>query len=399
VVGGRRSVPMEPEDSESSYEEDKNGGGAFEDDYACSSAHSGAVHSAPIDIFPVNRPPSKKNASTSAQRGNKRRLGSVGAPSTSNDNGGGGGGGDGDDTEGGAGSTTKCINPPSVKKEAVGERGNDLLDHRPMPDADELFSENENALSNFIRLHPQLSLDATSDRTMAAAAALLGDCAVKTRELEQCSKTHDDKFLRRAKQEAGERPCVNGEKCICRWLAIFRFGEATENAFVCREFLLPSQLKTFNESGTLPKTHSKCLLCSRYFMSYVYTLARNSPNFKPTGSIALQAFGNTIGVEDVESETLLYANDVETEDGYSNHVMLYADERWADLASSRGNLGTLLWRPVVRFKSSDYVFETDPVKNEAMLVQVNMSSTVHDKKQDFYQPSSPRAAATRARFD
>jgi hypothetical protein len=131
-------------------------------------------------------------------------------------------------------------------------------------------------------------------------------------------------------------------------------------------------------------------------MSYVYTLARNSPNFKPTGSIALQAYGNTIGINDVESETLLYANDVETEEGYSNHVMLYTDERWADLASSRGNIGTLLWRPVVRFKSSDYVFETDPVNNEAMIVQVNMSSTVNNKKQDFYQPSSPRAAATRA---
>ena len=44
------------------------------------------------------------------------------------------------------------------------------------------------------------------------------------------------------------------------------------------------------------------------------------------------------------------------EDGYSPDAMLYVDEKWTDTAASRGPLGTLLWRPVVRFLASDYVF-------------------------------------------
>ena len=358
-----------------------------------------------FEIFSVKQPPRKRargstantQSSTRAPKRAPKKKVTIAKPEVGESSSAGGGGSGPANNASDPQSTGKIGVP--ISKATVTERGNDLLDHRDMPDADELFSENEHALTNFLRLHPQLSLDATSDRTMSAAAALLGDCAVKTRELENCSKTHDDKFLRPPNLEIGERPCVNGEKCICKWLAVFRYGESSKHAFVCREFLLPSQLDIFNRTGSLPKTHGKCLLCCRYFSTYVYTLARNSPNFKPNGCLALQAFGNTINVDDVESETLTYSNDVEGEEGYSASVMLFADERWAELASSHGNLGTLLWRPVVRFKSSDYKFETNKTTGTPLIVQVAMESERKEKTLDFFQPSSSTAAAMRAQSD
>jgi hypothetical protein len=100
---------------------------------------------------------------------------------------------------------------------------------------------------------------------LTTVAAMVGDYAVPTRELEVVSKTHDDLYLRAARPDSGERPCVNAEKCVCRWVAIFRHGEHTSKAFVCREYLLPSEHAAFLADGTLPRTHTKCLMCARYY--------------------------------------------------------------------------------------------------------------------------------------
>ena len=199
------------------------------------------------------------------------------------------------------------------------------------------------------------------------------------------TKSHDDLFLRRANSQLGERGCVNADKCVCRWLAIFRYGEETDKAFVCREFLLPSQLDEFKRSGRLPKAQGKCLLCCRYFSSYVYTLARTSPNFCPKSCIAVQAFGNVIGCSNPEDEAVSFANDVGSTDGYKPEAMLFADERWTATAASRGELGTLLWRPVVRFNSGDYVFVNDAETGEVRIVQINVGVT-DTVGQDFGRP-------------
>lgn len=44
---------------------------------------------------------------------------------------------------------------------------------------------------------------------------------------------------------------------------------------------------TSSTRGTLPKNVSKCLMCQRYFTSFVYTLARTSPSFCPTSATRL----------------------------------------------------------------------------------------------------------------
>ena len=68
-----------------------------------------------------------------------------------------------------------------------------------------------------------------------------------------------------------------GEKCIACWLAIWRYGDNTDKAFVCKEFLLPEAYALFQRTGDLPEEAGKCLVCTRYFTSYVYRLCRLDP--------------------------------------------------------------------------------------------------------------------------
>jgi len=103
----------------------------------------------------------------------------------------------------------------------------------------------------------------------------------------------------------------------------------------------------------------------------VYTLARNSPSFCPNSSIQLQAFANKIAVDNVGDEALAAASEIGTRDGYHASKMLFVDEKWVETATSRSEISTLLWRPTVRFNSSDYEFVDDPDGNP-MAIQKNM---------------------------
>ena len=231
---------------------------------------------------------------------------------------------------------------------------------------------------------PRRSLDATNERTLSAVAELAKDVAVKTRELEVVSKTYDDDFLRPANANAGERECVNGEKCVCRWLSIFRYGESSEYEFVCREYILPSEAQS--SSGKVTRPHGKCLLCTRYFTTYIYTMARNSPTFCPKSPISLQAFANKISVPCAQDEALSHTNSVGTVDGYRQSVMLFVDEEWTSSKAARDDLGTLIWKPMVRFNSKDYSFVIDSQTKAPKILQVNMGHL--STEQGFGQPSS-----------
>ena len=95
---------------------------------------------------------------------------------------------------------------------------------------------------------------------------LIEKAAIPTRELEVVPKSHDDAYLRPPDPSLGERPCCLGERCICVWMARWRYGDDTDLAFVGTEFLLPSQRAAFERDGAraLPPTPGKCLVCSRY---------------------------------------------------------------------------------------------------------------------------------------
>lgn len=77
------------------------------------------------------------------------------------------------------------------------------------------------------------------------------------------SKKHDDQFLRRANENIGERPCINGDRCLANFIGRVRFGADTDKCFTCTEFLLPDQLERFKAGKGLPATRGKCLLCAR----------------------------------------------------------------------------------------------------------------------------------------
>lgn len=338
----------------------------------------------PDDVFPVNKPPRKreradgpiaKRSRGGAETSKPSKKATVATAETAAT---------------AAGVAGTALNPCQLPR-PPGEPSADLLDDRAVADVDEIYDDNERALSEFIRLHPMLSLDATSDRMLNKVADMIDQTSIPTKEVEVVTKTHDDLFLRPANVDNGERPCSNGDKCTCRWTAIFRHGENSERAFVCREYLLPSQYAEFCKSGELPKTPAKCLLCTRYYTTHIYTLARNSPSFCPSSAIQIQAFCNKLTCESPEADAPSHSSSIGAEDGYRASVMLFADEKWADTSSSRNSTSTLLWKPTVRFNCSDYEFVVDS-DGVPRAIQVNMGI----EQKDFGLPPCSSVESTEA---
>lgn len=114
--------------------------------------------------------------------------------------------------------------------------------------------------------------EATTSRTLQLVSGMLEKAHVRIPDLEEVGKEHDDQFLSEAKAEIGERPCVCGQRCLANHMAKIRYGPDTNKGFVCKEFLLPSQLRDFLDGKGLPPVQQKCLLCSRYWMHYIYIL-------------------------------------------------------------------------------------------------------------------------------
>lgn len=259
-----------------------------------------------------------------------------------------------------------------------------ILQEHALADVDEVYGDQERALNTFNRLHPMLSVDGTSFKTIQLVANLVGESEIPTPDLEIVGKSHDDSMLRPPDVGVGERPCCLNDRCVCVWMARWRFGNDTNLAFVCREFLLPSQQQTFLDTGRLPPTTGKCLVCSRYYHTFLYRLARSDPSFDAGKTIPIQAYGNLIGHE--EGRNLpTHASEVASADGYSPDVMLFADEHWGETAAARTRMGGFLWRPVVRFNTAHYKYIEDPHTRKPRILQVNVSTS--DPLQDFSAPA------------
>lgn len=285
----------------------------------------------------------------------------------------------------------KASEPPAVPPGPLprNERGEpSLLQERAGIEADENYGSQEYALSSYLKLHPVLSLESTSCQTLQLVADLVTDASIPTKELEIVPKPHDDEYLRPPNAAIGERPCCFGDRCICVWMARWRYGDSTDKAFIGTEFLLPSQAAEFRRSGKLPHTQGKCLVCSRYVTTYIYRCARADPTFRPSASIPLQAFGNALGVEagaNVATHSSV-ANDV---DGYRQEALLFVDELWADTAAARGGMASLLWRPCVKFDSSHYVYVKDHT-GLPRLLQRNVGAADDSPMAHFCQPAGER---------
>ena len=235
---------------------------------------------------------------------------------------------------------------------------------------DESYGDDEKALNTFLRLHPMLSTEASSVKTLSSVAKLFTKSTISVGDLPVVPKSHDDLFLRPPNTLIGERPCINDDRCIAKFLAQIRFGPESEKAFVCTEFLLPDAHRKFLDGRGLPPRRSKCLLCYRYFVSYLYTAARADPSFRTlqeTG-IGTQLFANSIcpPVDAVSKEQIqqieedigdapVHCSSMNDDDGYAAHAALFVDEDFSKHRASREDkLAALNFRPAVRFDSSHY---------------------------------------------
>ncbi len=290
----------------------------------------------------------------------------------------------GDATNSGRESRPPAVPPPAVQRDASGQLP--MLQAEPGIDADEAYGSQEAALSQYLKLHPVLSLESTNCQTLQLVADLVENTSIPTKELEVVPKSYDDEMLRPPNTAIGERACCLGNRCICVWLARWRYGEATDLAFVGTEFLLPSEQATFKRTGELPPTNGKCLVCSRYVHTFVYRCARADPTFQPSTKIPLQAFGNSLGVA-CGNEVPTHSSVANDSDGYRPEAMLFVDEAWADTAVARGEMATLLWRPVVRFDSTHYEYVKDPGGKPRMM-QRNVGAAQDSSEAHFCQPTT-----------
>lgn len=151
---------------------------------------------------------------------------------------------------------------------------NSLLHDSSMPNCDEQFGDDEKLLNEFTKLHPMLSLEATSVKTMQLVASAMEKVHIPVPDIPVVGKKHDDLFLSPPVVSVGERKCVCGERCLGNFIAKVRYGADTDRGFTLKEYLLPGQLAAFEEGKGLPAQRQKCLLCSRYWLNYVYILVR-----------------------------------------------------------------------------------------------------------------------------
>jgi len=142
---------------------------------------------------------------------------------------------------------------------------------------DEMYSEDEKLLNEFLKLHPMLSNEATSQRTLQALAGMFEKASLKSVDLPVVGKSHDDQFLSPPNEAIGERTCINGANCLAQHVAKMRYGVDTDKAFTCKEFLLPHQLRTFLDGHGLPQRRGKCLMCCRYYQNYTYIIVSARP--------------------------------------------------------------------------------------------------------------------------
>lgn len=316
------------------------------------------------------------------------------------------------DRSGGGGSSGTSKPPNQAPVPDGPPTGKAILQAQAGVAPDESYGEDEKALNTFLKLHPMLSAEAASVKTLASVAHLFQKAAVHVPELPTVSKTHDDLFLRPANVPIGERPCVNDARCIARFLAQVRYGASSPKAFTCTEFLLPDVHKRFLEGRGLPPRRSKCILCYRYFTTFLYTAARSDPSFRALQSSGLtgQIFQNSIcpPAQPASDEELAqlerdigegpsHASALNCDDGYAAHAALYVDEEFSDQRTAREDkLSALAFKPQVRFDSSHYRYVVDANGPRIEQVGIGARDTLSPLGLNFRQPAAPLGRAPSA---
>lgn len=161
-------------------------------------------------------------------------------------------------------------------------------------------------------------------------------------------------------------------------IAQLRYGEGSDRSFACVEHLLPSAHSTFVQGGGLPRVPGKCLLCKRYSTTFLYMLIRHDPKSAVADEILqTQTFANARPAGPLSTEEALdtpdHASEIGADTGYKASAMLFVDNEFANSRAARENkIGALLFRPFVRFCSTDYAYVKDA--EGLRIVQKNVGS-------------------------
>lgn len=191
----------------------------------------------------------------------------------------------------------------------------DLLCADSRPEVDEIspslaFTDDENALNGFVNLHPMLSGSLLGPEVLQCLGEITTRRPIQLESLPIVGKSYEDSFLRPPVLEAGERPCINNADCLSVLIARLRHGVDTTLAFTCTEFLLPKQQARFLQGSGLPQQRNKCLICLRYYVTFIYLMARSDRSFRTnTSAYGMQTHSNPCGSCDTEPTMSQHAED------------------------------------------------------------------------------------------
>ena len=290
----------------------------------------------------------------------------------------------------------------------------------PTLDVEPELSEQEHILNEFTRKHPMLSSDVLNPDVLEVLDKMLERDPIQLRELPVVNKQYEDAMLRPANLDRGERQCNLDDKCLCMHMARIRYGPDNPYGFIGTEFLLPEQRKVWLHGGKLPEERAKCLVCNRYFTTYLYLMMRNNAHFaKLTNKFELQTHENTCAEEssekpakrkclsvdpqptecdnwhDKHSQTSClptHTNLVGVSSGYSRDCLLFTDDKVLQSPDIRNSsMADLAFRPFVRFSSAYFKYELNGSQKRLIQVNVSDQSSIHSRTHLNSQPPQQTA--------
>lgn len=103
------------------------------------------------------------------------------------------------------------------------------------------------------------------------------------------TRAYEEEYLR--EPVGKERPCIMGDQCQGMQLP-----HVTENAFVLRELLLPTEEEEYKRTGKLPQEGRLCLMCKRSEIARAFINIR-ADGMGVKNNVILQDYRNMVDVE------------------------------------------------------------------------------------------------------
>lgn len=138
----------------------------------------------------------------------------------------------------------------------------------------------------------------------------------KKRPAMECvPRAHEEAYLEPPDLAAGERPCLLGNEC--EGLKI-RY----DNAFICKEFFLPSEEKKIRQTGKKPLEVHLCLLCKRNEIARALLNTR-ADRMSIKEGVTLQDYYNLVGIEGEYDIKNCICSDTTTYEGLLEPIVLH----------------------------------------------------------------------------